>query len=255
MQPVPRSFQAHRPVLDEAWPAQPPGSPRYDPKQNFRLPLELEILTNRRCAQIQLSTDFSSTRPRKRRLQPLPSYLLPPRRVTSAKAGAFAYEDELRRLRPLSAVYGFSKRLVSIMYDLHSLERDQATAHHWLQMRKESINLFLRIDDLDNDWQIRRKPEDLRGMHMTRPPETQKTSKHCRTCQMQLSCFQNDRFVKRQMFLTIILANKNPQQYCFFGKLRRMGWCSSAARFSVRLRIEFGHNHLQNQSVYFSRLV
>ena len=33
-----------------AWPAQPPGSPRYDPKQNFRLPLELEILTNRRCA-------------------------------------------------------------------------------------------------------------------------------------------------------------------------------------------------------------
>src|SRR5271157_15895 len=50
MQPVPRSFQAHRPVLDEAWPAQPPGSPRYDPKQNFRLPLELEILTNRRCA-------------------------------------------------------------------------------------------------------------------------------------------------------------------------------------------------------------
>src|SRR5271166_6892817 len=50
MQPVPRSFQAHRPVLDQAWPAQPPGSPRYDPKQNFRLPLELEILTNRRCA-------------------------------------------------------------------------------------------------------------------------------------------------------------------------------------------------------------
>src|ERR1700738_4465946 len=28
----------------------PPGSPRYGPKQNFRLPLELEILTNRRCA-------------------------------------------------------------------------------------------------------------------------------------------------------------------------------------------------------------
>src|ERR1700686_4214806 len=53
MQPVPRSFQAHRPVLDEAWPAQPPGSRRYDPKQNFRLPLELEILTNRRCAPIQ----------------------------------------------------------------------------------------------------------------------------------------------------------------------------------------------------------
>src|ERR1700674_1891622 len=51
MQPVPRSFQAHRPVLDEAWPAHPPGSPRYDPKQNFRLPLELGILTNRRCAQ------------------------------------------------------------------------------------------------------------------------------------------------------------------------------------------------------------
>src|ERR1700724_2491224 len=50
MQPVPRSFQAQRTVLDEAWPAQPPGSPRYDPKQNFRLPLELEILTNRRCA-------------------------------------------------------------------------------------------------------------------------------------------------------------------------------------------------------------
>src|SRR5271166_5307793 len=50
MQPVPRSFQAHRPVLDQAWPAQPPGSPRCDPKQNFRLPLELEILTNRRCA-------------------------------------------------------------------------------------------------------------------------------------------------------------------------------------------------------------
>src|ERR1700738_3514394 len=49
-EPVPRSFQAHRPVLDEAWPAQPPGSRRYDPKQNFRLPLELEILTNRRCA-------------------------------------------------------------------------------------------------------------------------------------------------------------------------------------------------------------
>src|SRR5271157_1969096 len=55
MQPVPRSFQAHRPVLDEAWPAQPPGSPRYDPKQNFRLPLELEILTNRRCAHVDLS--------------------------------------------------------------------------------------------------------------------------------------------------------------------------------------------------------
>src|ERR1700730_610312 len=54
MQPVPRSFQAHRPVLDEAWPAQPPGSPRYDPKQNFRLPLELEILTNRRCARAAL---------------------------------------------------------------------------------------------------------------------------------------------------------------------------------------------------------
>src|ERR1700674_3024090 len=50
LQPVPRSFQAHRPVLDQAWPAQPPGSRRYDPKQNFRLPLELEILTNRRCA-------------------------------------------------------------------------------------------------------------------------------------------------------------------------------------------------------------
>jgi hypothetical protein len=45
-----RTVKAHRPVLDEAWPAQPPGSPRYDPKQNFRLPLELGILTNRRCA-------------------------------------------------------------------------------------------------------------------------------------------------------------------------------------------------------------
>src|ERR1700693_6519567 len=54
MQPVPRSFQAHRPVLDEAWPAQPPGSPRDDQKQNFRLPLELEILTNRRCARVIL---------------------------------------------------------------------------------------------------------------------------------------------------------------------------------------------------------
>src|ERR1700731_3559908 len=109
-----------------------------------------------------------------------------------------------------SAGYRFSKRLVSIVYHLYSLERDQATAHHWLQMRKESIDLFLRIDDLDNHWQIRRKSEDLRSMHMTRPPETEKTSKHCGTCQLQLSCFQNDRFVKRQMLLTIILANKNP---------------------------------------------
>src|SRR5271166_5335421 len=58
MQPVPRSFQAHRPVLDEAWPAQPPGSPRYDPKQNFRLPLELEILTNRRCARHGFNEDL-----------------------------------------------------------------------------------------------------------------------------------------------------------------------------------------------------
>jgi len=68
------------------------------------------------------------------------------------------------------------------MYNLHSLERDQATAHHWLQIRKEGINPFLRIDDLDNYWQIRRKSEDLRSMHMTRPPETEKTSKHCGTC-------------------------------------------------------------------------
>jgi hypothetical protein len=66
--------------------------------------------------------------------------------------------------------------------DLRSLEGDQATTHHWLQMRKESINPFLRIDDLDHDWQIRGKPEDIRPMHTTRSPETEKTSKHRGAC-------------------------------------------------------------------------
>src|SRR5208282_818083 len=140
--------------------------------------------------EIRSSTDFSSAHPRKRRLQPLPSYLglltfsssLCLRTLClNGASHRQRLEPSLTRMRPLrdrSAVYGFSKRLVSIMDDLHSLERDQATAHHWLQMGKESINLFLRIDDLDNHWQIRRKPEDLRSMHMTRPPETEKTSKH-----------------------------------------------------------------------------
>src|ERR1700675_125323 len=75
MQPVPRSFQAHRPVLDEAWPAQPPGSPRYDPKQNFRLPLELEILTNRRCAQ-PYSHQVGALETQEFRTQPVPFWLV-----------------------------------------------------------------------------------------------------------------------------------------------------------------------------------
>ena len=32
----------------------------------------------------------------------------------------------------------------------------ERTSHHWVQMRKESINLFLRIDDLDHQWQVSR---------------------------------------------------------------------------------------------------
>ena len=62
--------------------------------------------------------------------------------------------------------------------DLRPLQCDQATTHHLLQMRKESVNLFLSIDDLDHHWQIRRKPKDFRAMHMTRSAEPKQTSKH-----------------------------------------------------------------------------
>ncbi len=43
MQPVPRSVQTHRPVLDKARSTESPGPRRYDPKQHFRLSLEIEF--------------------------------------------------------------------------------------------------------------------------------------------------------------------------------------------------------------------
>ena len=48
---------------------------------------------------------------------------------------------------------------------------------------------------------------------------------------MHFTRFQNDRFVKRRMLLTIILAHKNPKQYGFFGSSG--GWVCLAPRASV----------------------
>lgn len=104
----------------------------------------------------------------------------------------------------------FLRKVISMSNDLRPFECDQASLHHQFQMREERLNFLLSIDDLDDDRQVRRKPENLPTMHTTGPPKTKKSAKDCRACQTLLTRFEDDCFMKRQTLLMIIRADKNP---------------------------------------------
>src|ERR1700675_1967777 len=58
--------------------------------------------------------------------------------------------------------------LASILKNFRSLHGDETARHHAIEYRQESVDLFLRVDDLNHDRQILREAQDLRCMNTAR---------------------------------------------------------------------------------------
>src|SRR6516162_1497514 len=78
-----------------------------------------------------------------------------------------------------------------------TLQGDQAAAHHWFQIRKECIDLFRYIDNLNHHREIHGKSKNLCGVHVTGLPEAQETADDSSACQTHVPRLQNDGLVKR----------------------------------------------------------
>ena len=85
----------------------------------------------------------------------------------------------------------------------------------------DELDLFLGVDDLDDDGQVLRQADDLGGVEHARVSEAERSAQHGGPGEMHLARFQHDRLVERLVVGLVVLADKDAQQHGVTGKLHR----------------------------------
>src|SRR5215813_14264382 len=103
-----------------------------------------------------------------------------------------------------------------VMDDTHLFQRDKALRHYAVEYRKEGLNFFQAVDDLDNHRQVFGKPQDLRRMHNAMPAVPHHAAQNRRAGESGFSGFRNNRFIQENMPVFVGFADKNSQQITLF---------------------------------------
>ena len=77
---------------------------------------------------------------------------------------------------------------------------------------RKVFNLFLRVDDLDDDRQILREPQELGGMNTARMAESDMATQDGCTAEVHLPRLQDDGLMKRNAINLVIFAKEYPEQ-------------------------------------------
>jgi hypothetical protein len=110
---------------------------------------------------------------------PSPIMHRPLRRISSlwrmdAEIGTDRFLDFqiVRRCRTAAGALERARLLSTILKNFRSLEGNKTARHHAIEHRRETVDLFLRVDDLNYDRQILRKAQSLAGMNAARMAES-----------------------------------------------------------------------------------
>lgn len=98
------------------------------------------------------------------------------------------------------------------MKDLNLFYGHEAARHHAVQYRKEGVDFFLRIDDLDHHRQILGKAQDLGRMNVARMTKADMASQHSRSAKMHLPSFQYDSLMQRQTLKLGVFSEEDTEQ-------------------------------------------
>src|SRR3954453_10221748 len=101
---------------------------------------------------------------------------------------------------------------LAVLEHLHLLQRHEAPRHHPVEHRQEGVHLILAVDDLDDERQVLREAEDLRGMHPAGMPETHAATQHGRPGEMHLARLHHDALVERPAIAAVILADEGSEE-------------------------------------------
>lgn len=99
------------------------------------------------------------------------------------------------------------------MNDLDVLERHQALVHHAVEQRDELPNALFRIDDFDQNRQIRREIEDAGRVDDGMPAETFDAFEYRSAGKSALPRRFHDRRVERLAAVTIALTDKDAKEF------------------------------------------
>lgn len=97
------------------------------------------------------------------------------------------------------------------MNDLDRFERDQAFVHELVEQRNEFANLFLGVDDLDENRQVGRKIENPGRVHDRVSAEAFDAFEDRRTAQASSASGFDDCGIERLRTAPVALADENAQ--------------------------------------------
>src|SRR5438874_8347047 len=80
-----------------------------------------------------------------------------------------------------------ARGLLTILQDLYLLQGDQAARHHAIQDGQECIDVVLAVDDLDQQRQVFREPQDFGRVEAARLAEAHGAAQHGGAGQMPLA--------------------------------------------------------------------
>src|SRR4051794_40852497 len=90
---------------------------------------------------------------------------------------------------------------------LDALERDQSPCHHFVEVRENGIDLFLRIDAFDDDRHVEGEVDESRGVNATAGSVAHDTARHRRAGQVPLPEQVDDCPVQRLTVVFVTLTN------------------------------------------------
>lgn len=108
---------------------------------------------------------------------------------------------------------------MTITVNLGPFHSDKAALHHLLQFRQEGVDFLGFVHDLNDNWQIKRKSQDMCVMEVSRPSETHWTTQNGCAGEMKFSCSQDNCSVEWSMHVFISLPKEYSQKRTFFWQI------------------------------------
>jgi hypothetical protein len=105
------------------------------------------------------------------------------------------------------------------LQDLHLLQGDQPARHHAIQDGQECVDVVLAVDNLDQQRQVFREPQDFRGVQPARLAEPHRTAQHGGAGEVQLARLHHDRFIERPAVAMVALADEDAERNGLIGNL------------------------------------
>src|SRR6185369_3088301 len=124
---------------------------------------------------------------------------------------------------------------MAILKNPDFFQRNQSLTDHLIDYRQQQVYLVGAVDDLDDDRQVFREPQNLRSVYAAGGPEAHQSPQHRCARDAHLASLENDCFVKRLTVPAVRFADEDAQKLAVFGNLH------SASNLNAIVVARFGH--------------